>query len=119
VDGNYGLNIILQGHTRVVRSVAFDNNGILASASDDYTIKLWNTATGQLLKTLKGHNDYVENVAFDTNGLLARSSYKENELWNTQTGQLINTLEGHTGTVYFLFVASVAFDKNGLLASGA
>ena len=29
MDGNYGLNIILQGHTDDVFSVAFDHNGLL------------------------------------------------------------------------------------------
>ena len=52
-------------------SVAFDHKGQLASGSEDKTIKLWNTQSGELLNTLKGHTDAVLSVAFDKNGLLA------------------------------------------------
>ena len=44
----------LGGHGNWVRSVAFDSHDILASGSDDSTIKLWNKNTGGLLSTLSG-----------------------------------------------------------------
>ncbi len=37
----YELLRTLNGHGYSVRSVAFDSNNILASGSDDRTIKLW------------------------------------------------------------------------------
>jgi WD40 repeat protein len=48
----------LEGHSSWVGSVAFSHNSILvASASNDRTVKIWEIATGQCLQTLEGHLD--------------------------------------------------------------
>jgi WD40 repeat protein len=41
---------------------------ILASSSDDRTIKLWDTSTGQELCTLTGHTRWVHRVVFSPSG---------------------------------------------------
>jgi len=107
----------LEGHTSWVRSVAFSPDGkLLASGSDDDTIKLWDVATGREVRTLEGHNYAVTSVAFSPDGkLLASGSYKEIKLWEVATGQEVRTLRGHTD-----WVKSVAFSPDGkLLASGS
>ena len=43
----------MQGHSDWVRSVSFNHDdSILASGSDDYTIKLWSMPGGQFIQTL-------------------------------------------------------------------
>ncbi len=42
------------------------DNQFIISGSCDKTIKIWNTYTGECLKTLKGHNNYVISVNFST-----------------------------------------------------
>jgi WD40 repeat protein len=54
----------INGHRAEVRSIAFSPNGkLMASASADQTIKLWNRE-GVHLSTLKGHANAVWSVAF-------------------------------------------------------
>jgi WD40 repeat protein len=70
---------------RDVTSVAFSPDGrLLASGSYDKTIKLWDVATGSLVRTLSGHTDDVYSVAFSPDGrLLASGSGDETiRLWD-------------------------------------
>jgi WD40 repeat protein len=79
----------LEGHSGVVQSVAFSPDGqLLASASYDQTIKLWNPATGALMHTLEGHSHWVESITFSPDGqLLASGSADQTiKLWDPATG---------------------------------
>lgn len=53
---NYQLKHKLLGHNMGAVSVKFSPGGaMLASASADSTIKIWDPLTGKLIRTLKGH----------------------------------------------------------------
>jgi WD40 repeat protein len=91
--------------------VAFDPQGRwLASGSEDKTVKLWDTDSGELVRTLEGHQDIVRSVAFDPQGrwLASGSDDEAVKLWDVESGHTVHSLEGHKA-----WVTSVAFDPNG------
>lgn len=72
---------------------------ILASASFDSTIKLWDIELGSLLCSLNGHRDCVYSVAFSPNGeyLASGSLDKCVNIWSVKEGRIIKTYTGHGG----------------------
>ncbi len=59
----------LRGHADAVTSVAFSPDGArLATGSWDYTVKLWDAATGKEITTLRGYPRGVTSVAFSPDG---------------------------------------------------
>jgi WD40 repeat protein len=103
---------IIEGHEGVVTSVAFspDNGSRIVSGSDDTTVRIWDTSTGEALATLNGHDRPVASVAFSPDGsrIVSGSTDHTVRIWDTSTGEALATLEGHEREV-----RSVAFSPDG------
>ena len=106
-----------RGHNGVIMAVSFSPDGkLIASASFDQTIKIWQASNGKLLRTLTGHQERLWSLRFSPDGkTLASSSYDSTvKLWNVADGTLKKTIYGHKKTE----VRSVDFSPDGkILAS--
>ncbi|WPG99051.1 vegetative incompatibility protein het-e-1 [Acrodontium crateriforme] len=112
------LKNTLRGHDGGVNSVRFLTNGHLASVSGDRTVRIWDTATGEVHHHMHGHNDAVLAVALSPNRqVLASISAphdKNVQLWNVSTGESIRTLEGHKN-----LINAVNFSPDGKVLASA
>ncbi|KAI5120481.1 hypothetical protein M0805_006501 [Coniferiporia weirii] len=119
----------LRGHENVVEAIVFapanaypairELGGIVADRSKnpglyaatggrDKFIKLWDTSTGQLIRTLPGHDNWVRALLFHPTGkfLLSCSDDKSIRVWELATGRCIKTVEAHGH-----FVQSMAWGR--------
>ena len=57
----------LDGHTSDINQLLYNHNStMLATCSDDHTVKVWNSDTGELLHTFTGHTKEVTCIAWIT-----------------------------------------------------
>jgi len=60
----FRLRHMLRWHTDIINRLVWSPDGrVLASCSEDRTIRLWDIATGDLLDTLRGHMGEITSVA--------------------------------------------------------
>ena len=98
-------------HSWSINSVALSPDGArVISAGREGQLKLWDAATGRLLRTLVGHTHEVMSVAFSPDGASVLSGGLDQtvKLWDAASGRVLRTLQGHSN-----FVHAVAFSPNG------
>ena len=121
-EGRFGRE--LPGHDGPVWRVAVSPNGaLLASASVDGTLRIWEAVTGKLVHSMGGHTAIVEALSFLPDGkhiLTASGSLTEPRgemfLWDVSTGKHVVSFQGHTAPVLRVahadgWVASGSRDK--------
>ncbi|MBK7337852.1 MAG: WD40 repeat domain-containing protein [Saprospirales bacterium] len=91
-----------QGHSNVVRSVAFNPNGDkIITTSDDETVKVWDANSGQCILTLQGHSDVVRSAVFNPNGdkIITTSDDKTAKVWDVNSGQCLSTFQCESASI--------------------
>lgn len=96
------LTATLSGHTDTVTSLVFSPNGeLLASGGMDMTIRIWNTATWELLHVLADLSGEIETILWHPSSLALVGSATDAQaaLWNAKKGTLAMYFVGHRQSV--------------------
>ncbi len=121
-ETNYPKGFILKhtfrGHIYNVNRIAWSQDGkMLASPSNDKTIRLWDTESGKLIHTLNKQSDSINAVSWSPNSNILASCSDDNtiKIWDARKGESIKVLEKHTAPVQ-----TVAWSPDAqLIASGS
>jgi WD40 repeat protein len=106
-----GRQLILSGHRDRVYSVAFSRaGGLLATASRDHDVRIWNVATGRQVARLQGANTAVHDAQFSSDGRWLVTAASKTGLWDVGDRELMLRLQGHEGTS-----TSAVFDPSGMV----
>ncbi|KAI3722635.1 hypothetical protein L2E82_33677 [Cichorium intybus] len=109
----------LRNHTKKIYTLKWSPTGpgtinpnkrlLLASASFDSTINLWEVEYGRIFQNLKGHGDCVYTLSFSPNGEYLASGSKDKfmHIWSLKDGKIIKTYNSN-GSIF-----EVCWNKEG------
>ncbi|XP_041350278.1 notchless protein homolog 1-like isoform X2 [Gigantopelta aegis] len=93
----------MTGHQQLINEVRFSpDTRLIASASFDKSVKLWDGRTGKFLATLRGHVNRVYQVSWSADSRLICSGSSDSTLkvWDVHKKKLMFDLPGHADEVY-------------------
>lgn len=109
---------VLRGHEDAVTSARLSRDGALVvTASRDHDARVWDAATGRLLRVLRGHFAVVSDASFSPDGRwVVTAGPGTAGLWQVASGRLVLYLRGHEG-----ILVSAGFDASGrrIVTAGA
>ncbi|MEU4582942.1 trypsin-like peptidase domain-containing protein [Kitasatospora aureofaciens] len=124
VGSTHAEEIVLEGHTDWVNtlcSVSVGGQVLLATASSDTKVRVWDPETGDLLRVLEGHTGAVLALCSvpvgDRTFLVSGGNDNTVRLWDPETGKPLHVLEGHTGAVRATHAVPVG-DRTLLVSGG-
>lgn len=94
--------VIQSGHSDVINKILYAPDGkYLITCSDDFTIKIWEIASGKEMRTLLGHSKPVNEIAIAPDGsqLVSVSDDRKIIVWSFPEGEQIKTIKEHKNKV--------------------
>ena len=106
---------IFRGHVNGVMCLQFDDS-VLITGSYDTTIKVWDIATGEEIRTLEGHTSGVRCLQFDDSKLISGSIDATVKIWDWRKGECMATHAVHSSGIVGLhfdssLLATASIDK--------
>lgn len=98
IQGSHVTKNLLEGHSDLVFQVCFSSDKILlASCSNDKTIRMWNRTSGKLVRKLKDRYSRILTCQFSPDGSLVAAVVdgERVRMWSVTSGEIVNVLEGH------------------------
>ena len=104
---------------RSVNNIIFStDNSLMATASGDKTIKIWEIPSGKMVKTLSGHTDGVLALRFINNDkfIVSIGEDKAVNLWNIDSAKIVYNKKDHVKAIRAL---DVSLDDKWIATGGA
>ncbi len=104
------LQLDTKGHTALINDIIVTKSGDIISASDDKTIRVWDSTTGEERRKILGQIGVGSGEIFamalspDEEFLAVGGYFKSDDIriYNYKTGKLLKVLKSHTNIVYDL-----------------
>ncbi|KAL7662468.1 Uncharacterized protein ABC855_g4715 [[Candida] zeylanoides] len=100
---DWSLLATLRGHRKGVSAVEFSPTAanVLASCSDDLSIRIWQVDAGRCVRVLHRHTYHITAIRFDSTGnVLVSGSADENiTVWDVSHARPLKTLAAHSDPI--------------------
>jgi WD40 repeat protein len=98
-----GESTLVGRHDQTVNAVAItDDDSAVVSAGDDFVVRVWNPAFGQLLREFTEHTATVDALALVETRVASAGDDRVILVWDLDTGEVLSRLVGHTDRVVAL-----------------
>ncbi|XP_022653578.1 coatomer subunit beta'-like [Varroa jacobsoni] len=104
-DRQWACQQVFEGHTHYVMQVVFNpkDNNTFASASLDFTVKVWQLGSATPNFTLDGHSKGVNCVDYYHGGekpyIISGADDRQVKIWDYQNKACVQTLDGHAQNI--------------------